>query len=389
MMTGMVLLPKLLPQGLSITDVALFLLSGLSVGHLALQTGMFQGIRMIAPATIVAEIIYPSIRLFLFWLLVAMGMHFQGALIALLISGILSAGLGAVWLRSRITTYVAPVHGDLPSKSNVAHYVGPIVLARLINLSIVAGMPLLMGWLASAKDVAHFGAASRLSMLVSIVIISVSAMFAPTISAYHAQGRMTDLKILYQKVSTFTFMVASPVISACVFFPVEIMRIFGSEFQAGATYLVPLALGQLIVVSLGAADQIVLMRGNSKLLMITTAIGSGLSILLALILQPIIGPVAFALGTAIGLSSAQLIILAVAWRQDDLHPFDQDMIKLNIIVWLAMAMASATFTSAIELRTLAFTIEMLLVTSISMKLVHKSGILIQIKQKFGLGGQRK
>lgn len=383
-MSAMMLLPKLLPQGLSNFTLALFLLSGLSVGHLNLQTGMFQGIRMMAPATLVADIIYPAIRLILFWLLVAMGMHFQGALIALLLSGILSAVLGWVWLRSKLVAYVASINGDLPSKSDIIHYVGPIVFARLINISIVAGMPLLMGWLASTKDVAHFGAASRISMLVSIIIISVSAMFAPMISAYHAQGRMNDLKTLYQQVSAFTFLVASPIISICIFFPVEVMKLFGTDFMSGAIYLIPLALGQLFVVSLGAADQLVLMRGNSKLLMLTTAVGSGLAILLALVLHPIIGPIAFALGAAIGLSSVQLIILITIWRQDGLHPFDQRMVKINLVVWTSMAIALLVPT--MEIKILAFMVEMILLVNFGMQLVQMTGILAQLKMKLSLRG---
>ncbi len=381
MSTAMLLIPELVPKGLSIVVSVLFLISGLSVGKIALQTGVFQGIQMIVPSTLLGEIIYPGSRLLLFWIFFAFGMAFQGALMALLLSGIVTAILGQLWLSSRLASYKSAVTGKLPETSEVAHYVAPMMVARLINLVVVAGMPLIMGHLGSAEDVAHFGAASRLTMLVSIVIISVSAIFTPTISAYYAQNRMEDLKFLFQRVSAFTFAVASPVISVCVFFPVEIMGFFGGGFSTAGQYLVPLALGQLIMLSLGASDQLLLMRGSSRLLMVTTALASGVAVLCSVLLHPALGGVAFAYGTAIGLGFGQLLVFGLIWWQDGLQPFGSAMVKLNIVTWLAIAIAF--FTASTEFKAFLLLAELFIIAGIGIRLVFSEGLLSQLKLKLG------
>jgi len=336
---------------------------------------------MIVPATLIGEVIYPGIRLLLFWVLVALNAGDASAVTALVISGVIAAVAGATWLHNRVLSYQPEAIGPLPKIAEVSHYIGPMVVARLINLAIVAGMPLLIGRVSSVVDVAQFGAASRLTMLVSVVIISVNAIFSPMISEYLAQGRVIALKAIYQQVAAFTFVVVSPVITVCVLLPGEIMAVFGTEFHDGAQYLRPLAIGQLIVVSLAAADQVALMRGSSKLLMFTTTLGTAMAIGLALVTVDAIGPIAFGFATAIGLAVAHLLVFFTVLRQLGLHPFGRDMLLANIVTWSVVSFGMLDIPTVWKLSALLF--QMILVLGIGGRLLLATGLLASVKRRLG------
>ena len=306
----------------------LFLLAVPFAAWMTLQVGIFLGMKRMLPGTVVQEIFYPSIRLLMFLSLFWMGLRLEAALFAFFISSMLSAVLGWVWLQHDLSLFSGNGKAPLPTKQELLHFSAPIMLAMVINLGITAGMPILISCFASVNEVALFGAASRIIVLFDLAIIAVNGLFAPTISEYLSQGRLTELKVLFRKLTAFVLTLTAPFVAACIFFPKEIMGLFGHEFAQGSSYLTILAIGELMNVATGSVGQFLLMGGHSRLLLALTATANVLAIIVALSTVNIIGSSSFAVGTATGVVCVNLLALIFVWRLQGLHPFDKGMVLL-------------------------------------------------------------
>ncbi len=323
----------------------LFLLAVPFVAWMTLQVGMFLGMKRMLPGTVVQEIFYPSVRLLMFLSLFWMGLRLEAALFAFFLSSVLSAVLGWAWLRHDLSLFSGNGKAPVPSKQEILHFSTPIMLAMVINLGITAGMPILIAYFASPKEVALFGSASRIIVLFELAIVAVNGLFAPTISEYLSQGRLTELKILFRKLTAFVLTLTAPFITACMFFPEQIMGLFGHEFAQGSNYLTILAIGELMNVSTGSVGQFLLMGGHSRLLLGITATANVLGIIVALSIVNMIGPSSFAVGTAIGVACVNLLALVVVWRLQRLHPFDRGMALLCFLSWLPLLCLPFSFSN--------------------------------------------
>lgn len=336
-----------LNQNVSPKVYLFFLLAAPFAAWITLQVGIFVGMKHMLPGTVVQEIVYPSLRLLIFFSLFWIGWRLDAALFAFFLSSVLSAMLGWAWLRYDLSLFKGNGKAPLPTRREIIDFSTPMMLAMMINLGIIVGMPILIGYFASLKDVALFGAASRIIVLFDLAIVAVNGLFAPTISEYLSQGRLAELKVLFRKLTAFILTLTAPFVAACMFFSEQIMGLFGHEFVKGGSYLSILAIGQLMNVSTGSVAQFLLMGGHSRLLLALTATANVLAIIVALLSVNAIGASAFAIGTATGVICVNLLALVFVWRLQGLHPFDKRMSLLSFLLCLPVLKIPFCFSNSI------------------------------------------
>jgi hypothetical protein len=96
-------------------------------------------------------------------------------------------------------------------------------------------------------------------------------------------------------------------------------------------------------------------------------------------LQPTLGGYAFAIGTAIGLGGAQLIVSGVVWWQDKMHPYGIDMTRLSIAMWLAVF--AGMLVSSHLLKLLILLAEFTFMAMTGVKFIMSGGLLAQLKSR--------
>lgn len=323
-----------LDQTVYLNIYLLFLLSSVSVAFGTLQVGIFLGMKQIVPSTLVQEILFPSIRLVLFLSLFWAGLRLEAALYAFLLSSTLAAAVGWAWLRHNLSLFSGSGKVSLPTRQELLQFSTPMMLASTINLGVTVGMPVLLSWYASPKEVAFFGSASRIIAIFDLVIIAVSSLFNPTISECLSQGRLVDLNLLYRKLTTFVITLSVPFISLCVLFPKQVMGLFGSEFKDGSDYLTVLAISAVANVSTGSVGQILLMGGHSSILLAITMMSNILAVLVALSVVDTVGPLSFAVGTATGVFCINLLASLAVWYLQKLHLLSRETVFLYFFSWL-------------------------------------------------------
>ena len=203
---------------------------------------------------------------------------------------------------------------------------------------------MLLGIFGTAKDVAFLGTSTRIVMLVNLAIISINGLFGPVISEYFHKNKLKELKVLYQNLTLFLMVLTLPFITACFVFPAEIMGIYGSEFIESKLYLQILAIGQLFNVMVGAAGQILLMTGKSRILLIGSIVGTFLAVIFSIFGFQYFGPVSFAIGSMIGIAVPRIISFGSILILYKLNPYFKNSYALLILTILLLIVGQIPFS---------------------------------------------
>lgn len=139
-------------------------------------------------------------------------------------------------------------------------------------LSLVAGMRfvlhqtdiLLLGILADTTTAGIYGAASRLSRLVTFGLAAANSISAPMISELHSKGAMRSLQRMVTLTSWGTTLWSLAFAAALALGSPLLLGLYGDEFRAGALVLVILAAGQVVNGATGPVGYLLNMTGHER-----------------------------------------------------------------------------------------------------------------------------
>lgn len=124
----------------------------------------------------------------------------------------------------------------------------------------------LLGTFASEKEVAIYGAASRLVLLTAMSLAIVNAVVPPLIARMHIQNDMHRLENVLRTVATLAAIPALFVLALFIFFSESIMTIiYGEYYRAGSTVLLILCIGQIVNVLVGSCGYTLIMTGHRNI----------------------------------------------------------------------------------------------------------------------------
>jgi len=184
----------------------------------------------------------------------------------------------------------------------------PLFIVSIAGHAIVPFAPiLLLGIWASSEDVGVFGAASRVAMLVSFILITANNVVAPKFAELYARGDMESLGRTARRIAILMTLLASPIFLALIFGGHWVMAMFGPGFENGALMLAILAMGQIVNLMTGSCGYLLVMSGNEISLRNLTVWSAALLLLLLLVFVPLLGAVGAALASAISVAAMNIL----------------------------------------------------------------------------------
>lgn len=203
----------------------------------------------------------------------------------------------------------------------------------LLPLTLLAGMELingqmdvvLLGILASTRDVGIYRVAWSVSLPVAFTLTGVNLVVAPYFARAYSAGDTAEL----QRLATWSARVAAaaavPAALILILFGEPLLGlVFGDEFAGGGTALALLAAGQLCNVIAGSVGTILNMTGHERDTTLGVAIAAAVNLTLNLILIPTYGIDGAAVATMVSLitwNSVLVIrvrrrvgIVSIAWH---------------------------------------------------------------------------
>jgi O-antigen/teichoic acid export membrane protein len=261
-------------------------------------------------------------------MLISLGFGLQGYLAAQVISALLVLALLGfnVWKMTppaaRCVRSVARIETEVVAFSAVAF--------GIAALQFVLGQAdkIVMGYYLSARLVGIYSVALALVGLVPIALQSVNQIFLPVIAELHTTGNTALLQQLFSTLTKWIFVVTFPLALTIMAFAGPLMRIFGPDFQAGATALTVGAAGQLINCAVGSVGFLLLMSGNQMQLIKIQAASAAVMIVLTFVLVPRIGLIGAAIATTASVVMTNLWALGSVRRRLGLFPYHSGYVKL-------------------------------------------------------------
>jgi O-antigen/teichoic acid export membrane protein len=279
---------------------------------LILHAQMLKGLKRVSDALLVYGVGVPALSI--------VGLYFlgevhgvTGAVWAYVIAVVLTAALGVRLWRSAT-----------PQIRNIAaHFETRELFKSSMPLFWVASLTMVIDWTSTfalgiwgtKEDVGIFSVAYRAAVLISLVLISVDSISGPKFAALYKKKEMDALSLTARNTAKLMTLLASPLLLLFLFFPKEVMGIFGAEFTGGAVLLSIIAIGHFVNVATGSVGYLLVMSGNERYVRNNVIFIAILSVLLNVILVPFWGALGAAIATAVCLATMNLIAVFLVWSR--------------------------------------------------------------------------
>lgn len=195
-------------------------------------------------------------------------------------------------------------------------------LALMVGIQLILNRVdiIMLGSLATARDVGIYSAASRLAELALFALQSANIVVAPMISELHAQGDRAQLQQLLGKAARFVAIITLVVAGGLAVFGGVALGLFGPQFEVGHTALSILLAGCVVNALCGPVGYIATMTGLEKLAAVGQFMAAVVNVILNFALIPIYGLAGAAAATSVSMVLWNVILLAVIVKKMGLNP---------------------------------------------------------------------
>ncbi len=265
---------------------------------------IFQGFEDTFPYGVLNQGVQPAAFLVFVFVLFYFHLELQGALIAWVISNVVTFGTLLVYTVLRL-----PKH--LPAKvAPSAHlpaglWVLSLSLWGVTTLMFVTGFAdtLILGVFRPEQDVGIYSAIMTLARLIMIAAGAVTYIFLPVTARLAGEKNFEMIRTTYVTAGRWVLIVTVPMFLVFGLLPTDsITAVFGSSFASGATALVIVTTAALVSVSFGPVNAALAGLAMTRPLLFATAVSAVSNVVLSFLLIPPYG----LLGAAIAWSVARV-----------------------------------------------------------------------------------
>lgn len=216
-----------------------------------------------------------------------------------------------------ICTMIVALYGAVLWKSATAHHTPsgatfqlselwasakPLFITSVMNRGLMPWAPiLLLGIWVGNEQVGIYSAATRVSLLISFMLLTINNVVAPKFAELYAKRDMVALGQTARRSSALLTALVSPLFIFLFVARDFVMGIFGPEFAQGGNLLALLLVGQFINVYCGSVGYLLMMSGNERIYRDITIGSSILQLILIAVLAPLYGAVGVAIASSFAL----------------------------------------------------------------------------------------
>lgn len=274
----------------------------------------FRGFHDIRKASIFEALAYTSLFLAMLlfaWFLPA-DVRFHVAIQLSTMAAVLVA-LWALWgLWKKITQIPSQ---DMLSYQDMIRTGWPLLISNIVVVAITQAGLWIVSIISGPSDVALYGAAFRLVILLQMPLLILNSILPPIIARLHIQGKRQEIERSLRLVTAAAFVPALILFVVFLFWGGEILSRLYGEFYAGAFWiLIILGIGIMANAWAGFCGPTLMMTGHQKTLMTTSIVTGCLAVLLAFILGHFFEAEGVAASMAFGMALQHVLMLLAVRR---------------------------------------------------------------------------
>jgi O-antigen/teichoic acid export membrane protein len=304
----------------------------------AMAVSATQGFKQMKYKVIAQDILLTMLKVVLTALLAITGLSAIKAMTAYSAAMVVSC-IVMLYFLSRITPLKPSLRWDLPHTRQMLKFSLPVYIAELLTMFGPDLRTLLLGSLNTIRAVGIFTVASRVNMVGSAFLNSISTMSMPIVSELHANKEREKLRHFYQTMNKWTFSLNLPVFLLILLFTRPILLLFGESFVSGSTGLVILAIGNLVSAATGICGVLIIMTDNVWLNTANSVVKLVSTLALSVWLIPTGGALGAATATAASIILVNILLTIEVFALFRLLPYNRSLVK-PVIAGILSALAT-------------------------------------------------
>lgn len=205
---------------------------------------------------------------------------------------------------------------DIVVKENIISITWYNWITSIVLLILVQTDLWILGIFRTQEEVAIYGSAMKLVLLVGIVFQIVNLVVPPLIAELFKKGRMNELERTLRSTASMAGIPSFIILVVFILFGDTLLgALYGQYYKVGFTILVILSIGHAVNVWFGSCGFTLIMTGHQRTMMLITVCSGTITVILGISLVSIYGGEGLAAAYAFGLILQNLLMwLAVRIR---------------------------------------------------------------------------
>lgn len=194
----------------------------------------------------------------------------------------------------------------------------------------------MIGIFKTVEYVGFYNAAVPIALLLILPFNLFGQLFFPLVTKEFSKGNDEVVKQLSQQVGKWIFMMTVPFFVLFMIFPgVFINFLFGPEYLIAENALRFLSIGSLFSALFGISQELLSVKGKSKLILFDIIFAAIINIVLNFILIPLYGITGAGFATMLSLIILNVLFFIQSYKYLSIIPFRRKMLRITLIVILS------------------------------------------------------
>ena len=322
--------------------------------------------------SVFSNLILNGSKFLLLFVAIFLGVKVFGVAVSFLVATIITAFIMLLIFKYKIINKFFKKEKGNEIKSSIKEiffHSLPLTVAAMVHTLLTWGDTVILGFFRSVAEVGVYSLVLPTAQLLALPVIASNTVLVPLISNLFAKRKNKEVTNVYKTATKWIFLMMVPLLVLILLFPQRIINtVAGSEFVAGYTALVILAIGVFIGSLATPANMILLSVNKTKLMMKNSIIAAIVNIVLNLILIPKHGLI----GAAVAfLVSYVVLFLLRIYEVKTILKIEPFSIKMVYIVILGIITAFVAYYSNNWISPfISFDIVLLIINGVTICLVY-------------------
>lgn len=217
-------------------------------------------------------------------------------------------------------------------------YSWPFIFYGIVLLIFSWTDSLMLGIFRTAEEVGFYNAAMPFAALIEFPLIIFIQFFFPLVTKEFSKNRMDIVKQLSQQVGKWIFIMTIPIFIILFCFPGVFLKLFGEEYLVAESALRFLSVGVLFSTIFGISQELLSMKGKSKLILLDMVVAGAINVLLNFLLVPNYGISGASIATMVSLIFLSLTFFIQVYRNLSIIPLRRKVLRVSIIAVVATSL---------------------------------------------------
>ncbi len=263
-------------------------------------------------AVLIEELLWPGLNLLLVVALLRAGMGVTGSAVAIVLSLAVAFVLGSLWLLRLFPVLTDRQVTAVTDSKALLSYSIPAILAFATGIYLYWVDRLMIGLWRPTEDVGIYQAVGQFGFIFAIILASLNSVMMPMIATHLHNNQMAALGQLFRAATKWGLYLSLPLFLVIwLEAPLLIATIFGDAYVGGTTVLRILIGTQLINVSTGAVNHLLISAGYQRVWLRLSLLALLFNISLNVLLLPRFGLEGAAWATAVSITA---LVAAGIWQ---------------------------------------------------------------------------